>query len=68
MAEVREVHHVSEPASGNGMGFMLGVILLIAFLFILFYFGLPMFNQANQGPQINVPNQFDVNVKQQPGQ
>lgn len=59
---------VNTPASGSdnsGMGFLLGAILLIAVVFLFFYFGLPMLRgaaQAPQAPQIQVPGQIDVNV------
>ncbi len=57
------------PATDNssGMGFLLGVILLIAFVFFLFYFGLPVIQNSiggAGGTQINVPDKVDVNVKQ----
>lgn len=60
------------PATDNssGMGFLMGVILLIAFIFFAFYFGLPVLQNslngagAGGGTQINVPDKMDVNVKQ----
>ena len=48
----------------NGMGFVAGVILLIVFAFLLFYYGLPMLRQSTASPQINVPGKVDVNVHQ----
>lgn len=51
--------------SGSGMGFVLGVILLIAFALLFFFYGLPMVGswfQSMSGPQVNVPGQIDVNV------
>lgn len=57
---------VVQGDSGGGMGFLLGVILLIVFLIALLYFGLPMIQQAtSSGPTINVPDKVDVNVDQQ---
>lgn len=59
---------VNTPASGSdnsGMGFLMGVILLIAVVFLFLYFGLPMLRgvtQAPAAPQIQVPDQIDVNV------
>jgi len=66
---VEEHVHVTETSGGNSMGFLLGIILLIVFFLALFYYGLP-YLRGNSGttggtPQINVPNKFDVNVKQQ---
>ena len=61
---------VNTPASGesnSGMGFVLGIILLIAFVFLMMYFGLPMLrnvsNTVPQAPQIQVPDKIDVNVQ-----
>lgn len=50
--------------SGNGMGFLLGVILLVVFAFLLIYYGLPLIQRSTSAPQINVPGQIDVNVDQ----
>lgn len=57
---------VQQPANdgSNGMGFLVGVILLILFVVGLIYYGLPMLNRATAAPQINVPGKVDVNVKQ----
>jgi TRAP-type mannitol/chloroaromatic compound transport system permease small subunit len=53
-------------SSNSGMGFLLGIILLIVFVFLLIYYGLPAIqNSFSGGPQINVPGKVDVNVKQQ---
>lgn len=61
---------VNTPASGesnSGMGFVIGIILLIAFVFLMLYFGLPMIRDvsstAPQAPQIQVPEKIDVNVE-----
>ena len=50
---------------GNGMGFFLGVIVLVVFVILLLFYGLPYLRSFYQTPQINVPNKIDVNVKQQ---
>lgn len=49
---------------GNGMGFLLGVILLVLVLFLFFWYGLPAIRgmMGSGTPQINVPNKIDVNV------
>jgi hypothetical protein len=60
----QEVIHTHEGTSAGGMGFLLGVILLLATLFLFFYYGLPMIQQAASGPTINIPRQVDVNVNQ----
>lgn len=48
--------------SGNGMGFLVGVILLIVFVILAIYYGLPLLRGATTAPQVNVPGQVDVNV------
>lgn len=49
--------------SGNGMGFLLGVILLIVFAIAFLLYGLPYVANSLQGPQINVPSKLDVNIQ-----
>jgi hypothetical protein len=64
------VHHHHVPGElqttdrSGGLGFFLGILMLIVFLFLMLYYGLPALRGATQGPQINVPGQIDVNVKQ----
>lgn len=59
---------VNTPSSetGSGMGFFLGALLLVIFVVLFFVYGLPYLSNAVRGgtPQINVPSQMDVNVKQ----
>lgn len=59
---------VNTPAttdSGNGTGFFLGIVLFIAVIFMLVYFGLPLLQNANVGtaPSVTVPGKIDVNVQ-----
>ncbi len=59
---------VNTPAttdSGNSVGFLLGVILLIAFALIFLFYGLPYIGSMFRAsaPQVNVPGQIDVNVQ-----
>ena len=65
MAEVihHDIDHV-QSNTGNGTGFLVGVILLVIVLFLLFYYGLPALRNASQSaaPQVNVPGKIDVNV------
>ena len=59
----------SPPSSeNNNSGIFIGIVVLIILALILFYFGLPAIRQVGQtsAPQINVPNQIDVNIKQAP--
>ena len=61
------VEHIHEGSSDSGMGFLMGMILLMLFIFLMFYYGLPVLRNsfsAPQAPQINVPGKVDVNVKQ----
>ncbi|HUQ85860.1 MAG TPA: hypothetical protein VM077_06070 [Candidatus Limnocylindrales bacterium] len=56
---------------GGGSGFLLGIIVLIVFVILFVFYGLPMLNNTAsnagvQAPQVNVPDKVDVNVKQQP--
>lgn len=58
---------VNNPApsnESNGMGFMVGVVLLVIFGIAFFYWGIPALRSVNQQqvPQINVPDKIDVNV------
>lgn len=56
------------PSSNNGNGGMIvGIFVLIILGLIFFYFGIPAIRKMGSvTPQINVPNQIDVNVKQTP--
>lgn len=47
--------------SSNGMGFFLGIILVIIVAVLFFYYGLPAIRSVSQ-PQITVPGKIDVNV------
>lgn len=53
-------------ADSGGMGFLLGVIVLIVFVFLMIMYGLPILRNSigTASPQINVPDKVDVNVKQ----
>ncbi len=62
---------VNTPAStqdsgNNGMGFLLGVIVLVVFLLLFIFYALPYLRSSFMGssPQVNIPSHYDVNVKQ----
>ncbi len=71
---------VNNPApnqESGGNSFLLGVVLLVGFIALLLYFGLPYLRQPNRievnvpapevnipQPNINVPDEIDVNVNQ----
>ncbi len=48
----------------TGSGFLLGVVLLIAFLALLFFYGVPALGSAFRAntPSVQVPGKIDVNV------
>ena len=48
--------------SGSGMGFFLGLIVLLLLVFLFFVYGLPALRNSFSTPSINVPGQIDVNV------
>lgn len=53
--------------SDSGMSMMVGVVLLLVVVFLFFVYGLPVLRQGvsnNSQPQINQPNQIDVNTNQ----
>lgn len=58
------------PAADNagGIGFLIGTALLIGFVFVLLYFGLPLIRSMGPvqlnvpAPQVIMPDKVDVNV------
>lgn len=48
--------------STGGLGFFLGVLLLLVIAFLFFVYGLPVLNSVATGPNIAVPDKVDVNV------
>lgn len=60
----------AQSSSGSGIGFVVGILLLIGFFLFLLYFGLPYARSMMQSstPSITVPEKIDVNVNQQPSQ
>lgn len=54
----------SQESSSNGMGLVIGAILIIAFIALLFYFGLPYLQNGFGGTtQVNIPDKVNVNVQ-----
>lgn len=50
----------------NGFGFLLGIVLIIAFIILFFVYGLPYVTRSFSGitsSQVNVPGKIDVNVQ-----
>jgi hypothetical protein len=65
---------INNPAPSNensgGNGFLIGVILLIGFVAILLYFGIPAIRRMGPvqvnipAPEVVMPDKIDVNVNQ----
>jgi hypothetical protein len=49
--------------SGGNIGMIIGVILLIIVAYLFIVYGLPAIRQMSS-PQINIPNEIDVNINQ----
>jgi len=64
---VNLAHIVEHHDLDSGLSLILGVIIVIALLVFGYYYGLPALRQTSpSGTQINVPDQIDINVDQQP--
>lgn len=57
------VNNPAPSGDSGGTGMLIGVVLLIVFVVLLLYFGLPVIRRATQAPQINVPEKIDINVQ-----
>jgi hypothetical protein len=80
MADVIHEHTSGTTESTGGMGFVLGILLIIIFVWALFVYGIPLMRGGGGGgttnnttnttipdtgnPQINVPDKVDVNLNQ----
>lgn len=60
---------INTPAqadNSNGLGFLLGLLLVLAFVVLFFIYGLPYVTRSFSGltsPQVNVPEKIDINVQ-----
>jgi len=55
----------NNSSDNNGMGFLLGIIVLIVFVILFFVYALPYIRGLTSGGiQINVPESIDVKVQQ----
>lgn len=57
----------NNSSDNNGMGFLLGIIVLVIFGFLFFIYGLPYIrglSGGNGGVQVNIPKSIDVKVQQ----
>lgn len=56
------------PASNDnsGMGMIIGVIVLLAVVFLIFFYGMPYMRgtqqQEQSAPTIQVPDKVDINI------
>lgn len=73
MNDVHEVHTDPHTHETNNNSSMFGIMMLILFaiiIFLFFYIGPFSTRNANpvtpqsQAPQVDVPNQIDVNIKE----
>ncbi len=56
------VNNPPQRSEGNGMGLIVGAIILLAALILFFIYGLPYVSSMFRAPQMNVPNRVDINV------
>jgi len=57
----------SNDSGGNGLMFLIGVLVLVGFMAALFYFGYPIVRNMTQQSQISVPTpQVNVEAPQAP--
>lgn len=56
-----------QNSSNNGMGFLLGIIVLVVLVILFFVYGLPYIQNNMTGGRIevNIPDNIDVNLNQQ---
>lgn len=55
------IHEHDHSDSGNSMGFVMGVILLIVALFLFAYYLLPVMRGTQN---FSIPSRIDVNLRQ----
>ena len=56
------VNNPAPATTDSGMGFLLGVILLVVVGILFFIYAVPYIGSTMRAPQVNVPSTFDVNV------
>ncbi|HVF69412.1 MAG TPA: hypothetical protein VNA13_02475 [Xanthomonadales bacterium] len=56
------VNNPQTESSSHGMGFLLGVILLVVVAVLVIAYGLPALS-GNAGTQVNLPNTVNVQPK-----
>jgi hypothetical protein len=58
------INNPDTSQSGSGVGFLVGVVLLIIAGVLFFYYIVPALRNTAQGPTFQVPNRIDVNYNQ----
>ncbi len=64
------VNNPSPVTDSSGNGVLIGIILIIVFIVIASYFGIPALKRIGQpqinvaAPQVVIPDKIDVNVQQ----
>jgi len=64
------VNNPPPTSESGGSGFMIGAIVLVVFVSVLLYFGIPVFKRMEPiqfnvpAPQVVLPGNIDVNVTQ----
>lgn len=68
MATMVNTTPAAAESDSSSWGGLMAVVLVIAFIVLMLYYGLPALRSAGSGygtsPQINVPDKVDVNVDQ----
>ena len=57
----------ADNSASNGIGLILGIIVLLAFVFLFLFYGIPFIrglSSAGNGVQVTVPKNINVNVQQ----
>lgn len=64
MATIVNTPSSGSTDSGSGMGFFLGMLVLLLIVVLFFVYGLPAIRAgvSSSAPSITVPEQVDVNV------
>lgn len=56
---------IERQKESSGAWLFMAMLLALAFLFLVFYYGIPALRTGTSSPQISVPEQIDVNVNRQ---
>ncbi len=64
------VNNPTPTTNSGGIGFLLGVIIIVGFVGILLYFGIPAIKRMGSihvnipAPQVVMPDKINVNIQQ----